>query len=431
MICPNKDCRRNVSPFDATCPNCGTALKSNPVSDYEKKANGIVNRVAGRTEALREEIRSGFKMPQNSFRSGGLVHTVTDNLKVGIQGGIFMSSAQTASSGSVKANVNVDHIKRINWSLINLGVPVVFKIDVENQTDIPIESVIIRIKLTQNYSDSWTTTIDKIAPAERKRIKDIKLPIFKERFRTVKESEQSFISVEMETAGNIFFSSTFEVQIDPYNQWFVFPSLEASLAGFIIPNSSSVGEVILNTGEHLKRLCDQSSLHGYQMQSKYTEPMVHAIYLAFQKSLKIDYINPPSSFDPPGQKVLVANDILKLKRGTCLDLALFYAACIERIGLYPLVFLIPGHAYTGVWKKEEYFMEFSDWQEENTDDIELYKKAIEKEYILPLDSVTFTFPKKDFQCCKQDGLKHCKELNGVVDVVRVRDRVKPMALEGE
>ena len=61
MICPNKDCRRNVSPFDTTCPNCGAGLKSNPVSDYEKKANDIANRAAGRTEALREEIRSGFK----------------------------------------------------------------------------------------------------------------------------------------------------------------------------------------------------------------------------------------------------------------------------------------------------------------------------------------------------------------------------------
>lgn len=64
MICPNKDCRRNVSPFDTSCPNCGASLKGNPVSDYEKKANDIASKAAGRTENLREEIRSGFKGPQ-------------------------------------------------------------------------------------------------------------------------------------------------------------------------------------------------------------------------------------------------------------------------------------------------------------------------------------------------------------------------------
>ncbi len=60
MICPNKDCRRNVSPFDTTCPNCGASLKSNPVGNYEKKANDIANKAAGKTDALREDIRSGF-----------------------------------------------------------------------------------------------------------------------------------------------------------------------------------------------------------------------------------------------------------------------------------------------------------------------------------------------------------------------------------
>jgi len=313
---------------------------------------------------------------------------------------------------------------------MNMGIPVVFQIDIENQTDQPVDSVIVRVKLTQNFSDAWSTTIDRILPAATITINNIMLPMLKERLRTVKESEKSFINIEIETNGNTFYSKTFDVQIDPYNQWFVVKMLEASLAGFIIPNSSSVGEVILNTGEHLRRLCGKSSLHGYQGNSQYTEPMVHAIYLAFQKSLKIEYINPPSSFDPPGQKVLVANDILKLKRGTCLDLALFYAACIERIGLYPLIFLIPGHAYTGVWKKEEYFLEFSDRQQGNTSNLELYKKAIENDYILPLDSVTFT-SSSDFGKCKTDGLRHCKNLSAVVDVARIRDQVKPMALEEE
>lgn len=58
MICP--DCKKIVSPFDETCQHCGTALKSNPVKDYEKKAQQVVKDAEGRADDIKEQIRSGF-----------------------------------------------------------------------------------------------------------------------------------------------------------------------------------------------------------------------------------------------------------------------------------------------------------------------------------------------------------------------------------
>ncbi|NBT95646.1 MAG: DUF4011 domain-containing protein, partial [Chloroflexi bacterium] len=37
------------------------------------------------------------------------------------------------------------------------------------------------------------------------------------------------------------------------------------------------------------------------------------------------------------------------KVGTCLDLTLLYAACLEQMGFHPLVVLLEGHALVGVW----------------------------------------------------------------------------------
>ena len=61
MICPNPKCGRIVSPFDETCHHCGTPLKSNPIKDYEKKADHIVKDSEGRAEDIKEQIRNGFK----------------------------------------------------------------------------------------------------------------------------------------------------------------------------------------------------------------------------------------------------------------------------------------------------------------------------------------------------------------------------------
>jgi hypothetical protein len=39
-------------------------------------------------------------------------------------------------------------------------------------------------------------------------------------------------------------------------------------------------------------------------------------------------------------------------RGTCIDLALLIAACLELIGLHPVLFLLTGHAFVGYWTDE-------------------------------------------------------------------------------
>ena len=49
-------------------------------------------------------------------------------------------------------------------------------------------------------------------------------------------------------------------------------------------------------------------------------------------------------------------DILDRKRlATCLDSALLFAACLEQAHLNPVVVLTRGHAFVGVWLKDDGF----------------------------------------------------------------------------
>jgi hypothetical protein len=43
--------------------------------------------------------------------------------------------------------------------------------------------------------------------------------------------------------------------------------------------------------------------------------------------------------------------------GTCLDLTLFYASCLEAIGLHPLLLLQDGHIFAGIWLEDLSFPE--------------------------------------------------------------------------
>lgn len=41
--------------------------------------------------------------------------------------------------------------------------------------------------------------------------------------------------------------------------------------------------------------------------------------------------------------------------GTCLDLILLMAACFEQSGLNPLIVFLQGHAFVGVWLRDQSF----------------------------------------------------------------------------
>ena len=73
----------------------------------------------------------------------------------------------------------------------------------------------------------------------------------------------------------------------------------------------------------------------------------------------VTYVNPPASFEKSGQKVRSPSRVLEARMGTCLDLAVLAAAALEQCGLRPIVVLVRGHAFVGVWLIEAMFADLS------------------------------------------------------------------------
>lgn len=129
------------------------------------------------------------------------------------------------------------------------------------------------------------------------------------------------------------------------------------LSCFVTPNISEVKEVIKHATNVLSEIRKKDSAFvGYQANDidSVREEMM-AIYNAL-KSLKINYANPPSSFNL-FQSVRLPKSVLNDKLGTCLDLAILYCACLENVGLNPMLILIDGHAFAGCFLNDECFLE--------------------------------------------------------------------------
>jgi len=94
------------------------------------------------------------------------------------------------------------------------------------------------------------------------------------------------------------------------------------------------------------------------------DAQVQALWNALLHDLPLSYINPPPTYTGSSQRLRTPSQVLEGKRGTCIDLALLFAACLEYIGIFPVVFLIKGHAFPGYWRSDcawdSLFNEFRD-----------------------------------------------------------------------
>ena len=140
-----------------------------------------------------------------------------------------------------------------------------------------------------------------------------------------------------------------DIRILAPNEWGGSGGIPDILAAFVEPNDPAVGKLLRLTSDHLRTAGKPDGLEGYQVTNKARIwEQVEALWRAIG-SLDIRYVNPAPSFEQTGQKIRPPSQIVSERLATCLDLAVLFAACIEAIGLRPVIVLTRDHAIAGFW----------------------------------------------------------------------------------
>lgn len=180
--------------------------------------------------------------------------------------------------------------------------------------------------------------------------------------RSLRESVRTTIFVRVTIGPNDErYCETFDVSLLAVDEWIDDNQSGIFLPSFVLPRDPVISEVIAKAQGYLMAIADDAAqgFDGYQScepdedPADALEPQTRAIWYALQHDYAVKYINPPPTFTEFSQRLRTPSEILKGGRGTCIDLALLLAACFEAIGLYPVVFLLAGHAFAGYWTAEE------------------------------------------------------------------------------
>ncbi|KYH13708.1 DUF4011 domain-containing protein [Staphylococcus kloosii] len=255
--------------------------------------------------------------------------------------------------------LKTDYIEMINYSLAHNDMALIRNIHIINESE---ENDLNDLKLKIYSNSEFIYTYEQEIPMiKAENSFNITAPnIFYnyEFFREIVDRFKTHFFIEiLDNENNVLIKKPFKINILPFQHWLgtnIYPELTCS---YIVSNDEEIRRIVSEASIKLKDWTGSPSFKGYQSEDTKTILLeVAAIYAAIQRE-NIAYKNPPASFERFGQNIRYPKEIIQYKNGTCLDFAFLFAACIEAVGIHPLVIFTKGHAFVGFWLEDKKFTE--------------------------------------------------------------------------
>ena len=163
------------------------------------------------------------------------------------------------------------------------------------------------------------------------------------------------IKIIIQSEDRILFQNDYLIDVLAFDQWQGISILPEIISSFITPNNPYISKIISRASEILNKWTGNPSLDEYQSRNPDRVKKQMAAVFESIRELGIVYCTPPASFEESGQRIRMIDTLLNQKLGTCLDLSLIYASCLEAIGINPIIVIIKGHAFAGGWLIDDTF----------------------------------------------------------------------------
>ena len=254
---------------------------------------------------------------------------------------------------SLKISAQINDV--FTYALQQNGLELIRSIRIKNTTDAEIGNLVIRIHTDIDLTEPYQQAVEILQAGEELEIRNLKILIKGEYLASLTERVSGILYIGIFQGEDELVSENRDIIALAYDEWpglRYFPDL---LATFVTPNHPVVTGLLQSASKWLDKWAGRPSLEGYQSHDpNRVKMMAAAAYAAIQEN-NITYAVPPSSFEEVGQRVRLCEAVMEQHLGTCLDMTLLYVSCLEAMGLHPIMVLMKGHIFAGVWLVEESF----------------------------------------------------------------------------
>lgn len=246
----------------------------------------------------------------------------------------------------------------INYAMQRNYIPVIRRLILYNNSQSPVSGLRLKITASPEFLHEYTVMIDSIPAGGSIQLDAVSPVISAEYLLSLTERlEGEILFTLLDSTGAVLETVRHPIDVLAFDEWSGSALMPELLCAFITPNHPEITGLVVKAGEILRKWGKDVQFTAYQSNNPNTVRLfMAALYKAVQNE-NITYCVPPASFEEIGQRVRLADQMMKQKLGTCLDLAFLYAGCLEAIGLNPIIVLLDGHAFAACWLEDECFPE--------------------------------------------------------------------------
>lgn len=244
----------------------------------------------------------------------------------------------------------------VNFAMQQNHVPAIRKLWLTNTGSTELRQVRVIIRTSPEFAGEWSTSLDVLLPGQTIDAETVALMLSPAFLIGLTERLSGTLELTvLQEDGTELFRHTSPLDVLAYDEWNGLHVLPEMVGAFVTPNHPEVLRVVKQAAGILRGWDPSAGFDGYQSQdSNRVRKQAAAIYAALQQE-GLTYCVAPASFEEIGQRVRLPDSLMQIRMGNCLDISLFYAACLEAVGLNPLVVFTRGHAFAGLWLVKETF----------------------------------------------------------------------------
>lgn len=281
---------------------------------------------------------------------------------------------RTDATNGTRAEIQIDASPVVNYAMQQNAVPVIQRLRVKNLSETDLSDVELQLFAEPDFAFSTTIRIDRIhAQASHDLTREdslVHLDLQPDFLARNAETVRGYLTSRLTAGEQVLAEKRLPIELLPYDHWPGVQVLPELLTAFVMPNHRFVEAILKRASAIQESIINDSSLVGYQARNpERVLAQARAIYEAIQGE-NLRYNTAPASFEETGQKVRTPTRIEESRLANCLDISLLFAACLEQSGLHPLICLLEGHAFPGVWLVERTFPDAA------TDDVSALKNRI-------------------------------------------------------
>ncbi len=243
----------------------------------------------------------------------------------------------------------------INFAMQQNHVQPIHRLRIRNTSGQALHHLTLKVTADPAFVTPFQIEIDKLKAREKRNI-DVKLSPVPSMLYAQTESIRGSLTVSLFEGAREVASVSRDITVLAYDEWQGLDIMPEVTAAFVTPNHPYVTELVKRATPALRRLSRGAMFDGYASGAQEDiKRQVEAIYNTISTE-GLNYQLPPASFGA-GQRLRLADSISDSRCGTCIDLTLLMAGCLEAVRLNPLLIFTESHAFVGVWLVSDTFPE--------------------------------------------------------------------------